>query len=175
MLTNASLMDPMPDLELMGNALYLGRPELTMLMSRYSSSKPRVKSLFKPPTALIVSRRAGEEAPLKESLENEGWFVKTCAGPGAGSCPVMRGEACDLRKAADAAVVFVDAGEVTSGLGAVHRLRCAADSASPGVVALEDSFEAPCYLGRSATVGSLRGPKAILEAITHLLETRKGR
>jgi hypothetical protein len=164
----------MPDMELGRNELDLGRPELATLRHRYSKQPPRPQtSLFSPPTALIVTRRAGEEAPLRDSLEREGWFVKRCDGPSSGGCPVMQGESCELRKSVDAAVVFMDPSELTSGTGAIPRLRCAADSASPGVVALEGSLDGPAYLGQSATVGSLRGPGAVLGAIRALLASRR--
>lgn len=170
---NASLLDQVPDMELMGNVLDLGRPELAVLMNRYSSKPHGVQtSLFTPPTALIVTRRPGEEAPLREALENDAWFVKTCEGPSKGDCPVLRGERCTLRESVDAAIVFVDPKEPTKGMRSIPRLRCAGDSASPGVVALEGSFDPPRYLGRNATVGSLRGPNSVLSAIAALLGSR---
>jgi hypothetical protein len=169
-MTNATLLDPLPDLELMGNVLDLGRPELAVLMHRYCSKPPRVQtSLLGPPSALIVTRRPGEETPLREALENDAWFVKTCTGPGKGDCPVMRGEHCPLRESVDAAVVFVDPKERSGRLGAIPRLRCAADSSSPGIVALEGSLDPPRFSGGTATVGSLRGPTAVLSTIATLL------
>jgi hypothetical protein len=173
-MTNSTLLDPMPDLELMGNVLDLGRPELGVLMQRYCPDEPRTQAaLLSPPTALIVTRRQGDEAPLREAFEGDGWFVKTCAGPGKGDCPVMRGQRCPLRESVDAAVVFIDPKGLTRGMGTIPRLRCAADSASPGVVVLEDSLDAPHYLGRSATVGSLRGASRVLSTIAALLGFRE--
>ena len=172
-MTTTTLLDPMPDVELMGNMLDLGRPELAVLMDRYSSHQPRMQTpLLSPPTALIVTRRPGEEAPLREALENDAWFVKTCAGPGKGDCPIMRGERCSLRESADAAVVFVDPGDSMGRISSLPRLRCTADSCSPGVVAVEGSLDSPRYSGSIATVGSLRGPQAILKAIAALLGAR---
>lgn len=169
-MTNATQLDPRPDIELMGNTLDLGRPELAVLMNRYSSHRLRTQTpLLNPPTALIVTHRPGVEEPLREALENDAWFVKTCAGPGKGDCPLLRGQCCPLRESVDAAVVFVDPNGLTNGMGTLPRLRCAADSASPSLVVLEDSLDPPHYLGRSATVGSLRGPQAILNAIAALL------
>lgn len=161
------------NIELTGHVLDLGRPELAALMDRYVSHDNRsTPGLLDPPTALIVTRRPGEEAPLREALENDAWFVKTCVGPAEGDCPVMRGERCSLRESVDAAVVFVDPKQLHGGSGSIPRLRCAADSASPGVVALEQSF-GPVRYGRGiATVGALRGPKAVLEAVSALLHQR---
>ena len=116
---------------------------------------------------LVVTRRPREEVPLRKALENEAWSLKTCAGPGNGDCPVMRGERCTLRESVDAAVVFVE--PLHGGSGSIPRLRCAADSASPGVVAVEQSFESINYGIGIAAVGALRGPTAVIEAVTTLL------
>ena len=92
-MTTTKLLDPMPDLELLGQPLDLGRPELKELMNRYSCATPRATTtLLGPPAALVVSNRSGDDAPVREALENDGWFVKLCSGPGNGDCPIMRGE-----------------------------------------------------------------------------------
>lgn len=169
-MTNSTLVDPMPDLELMGNTLDLGRPELAVLMNRYCPGSPRAQaSVLGPPAALVVSNHPSDATPVREALENDGWFVKSCAGPGKGDCPVMRGERCPLRESVDAAVVFVDPNGLAGGLGSIPRLRCAADSASPGVVAVEGSLEPTRYAKGTACVGALRGPDAVIEAISALL------
>jgi hypothetical protein len=170
MTTTGNLLEPKPDMELIGHRLDLGRPELAELIQRYSSEPPRTQaSLLSPLTALIVKRVAGDEAPLREAFENDGWFVRTCEGPGKGDCPVMRGERCLLRESADAAVVYVDPQQLAGGLGSIPRLRCAADSASPGVIALEGRFDPPRYGPGTAAVGALRGPQSILAAVSALL------
>jgi hypothetical protein len=164
------MLDPMPDLELTGHRLDLGRPELKELMNRYTGSTPRYQTtLLGPPAALVVSNRPGTDAPVREALERDGWFVKSCSGPGKGNCPVMRGERCPLRESVDAAVVFVEPRRLSGGLGTIPRLRCAADSASPGVVAVESSVEATRFGRGTACVGALRGPDAVLSAISALL------
>ena len=174
-MTNSTVLDPMPDLELMGNVLDLGRPELAGLMNRYCSQPPQTQtSLLGPPSALIVTRRPDEEAPLQEALEKDAWFVKTCAGPGKGDCPVMRGERCSLRESVDAAVVFVDSRESQRNLGTLPRLRCAADSSSPGIVVMKGRLDSPTYAPGVTAVGSLRGLSSILEAIRGALR-RAGR
>lgn len=169
-MNSTTVLDPMPDSELVGSTLDLRRPELQGLMDRYCSKAPEAKATdVDPQTALIVTRHPGEETPLREALASEGWLVKTCAGPGTGSCPIMHGSRCELRKTADAAIVFVDANEFSGSLGTIPRLRCAADSASPGVVVLEGSTEPPHFLGRSATVGAMSGVKSILNTVKQLL------
>ena len=125
------------------------------------------------PAALVVSHHAGDDGPVREALENDGWFVKSCSGPGKGDCPVMRGQRCSLRESVDAAVVFVDSNRLTGGLGMIPRLRCAADSASPGVVAIEGSVESTRYAKNTACVGVLRGPDAVIGAISALLTSRE--
>lgn len=170
-MSEQALLERVPNIELRRHVLDLGRPELAAVMDRYVSQDNRTTpGLLDPPTALIVTRRPGEEAPLREALEDDAWFVKTCVGPRRGDCPVMRGERCPLRESADAAVVFVDPKSLHGSSGSIPRLRCAADSASPGVVALEQSFEPIKYGPGIATVGALRGPKAVLEAISALLD-----
>ena len=163
-------LDPMPDVELQGQPLDLSRPELRAVRNRYSSATPLAKmAVLESPAALVVSSGPGDGSLVSEALESEGWFVKSCAGPGKGNCPVMRGERCSLRESVDAAVVFVDPQGPAGELGTLPRLRCAADSTSPGVVAVQGSPEPIRYLGQTACVGSLRGPDAVLEAISALL------
>lgn len=156
--------------ELIENTLDLGRPELALIMERYVSHPGRPQMpLFRQPSALVVTRYDGQEMPVAEALETDGWSVKTCPGPGRTQCPVMRGEHCPLRESVDAAVVFVDARERGRQLGVVPRLRCAADSASPGVVALEGRLNNPRYEAGTAIVGAMRGPDVVLGAINALV------
>lgn len=173
-MNSTTVLDPMPDVEVMGSRLDLRRPELQGLMERYcSKAHDERATLADPQTALIVTRHPGEEAPLREALADEGWLAKTCAGPGTGNCPIMHGARCELRKSADAAIVFVDANEFSGSLGTIPRLRCAADSSSPGVVVLEGSTEPPHFLGRSATVGALREVRTILNTVKSLLDANR--
>jgi hypothetical protein len=81
----------------------------------------------------------------------------------------MRGEHCELRASADVAVVFADPKGSKAALGMLPRVRCAADRASPGVVALERRFDPPSFVNATAVVGALIGPKAILEAARSLI------
>jgi hypothetical protein len=165
----ASVLDPMPDLEFPTNALDLGRPELAALMNRYVSNPTQsMPGLFNPPTALIVTRRVGQDAPVRAALENNGWFVTICAGPLDRGCPVMRGERCSVRESVDAAVVYIDP-EGLRRNGMIPRLRCAADSRSPGLVALERRLDPPRYGHGVASVGALRNPDSVLVAISALL------
>ena len=120
-------------------------------------------------TALIVSPYPSEDMPLREEFEKDGWLVRTCAGPGMCDCPVMRGKPCPLRESVDAAVVYVDPKELKGGSRMIPRLRCAADSASPGVIALEGRFDSPKYGRGTAIVGALRSPKMVLTAISALI------
>lgn len=169
-MTKSTLLDPMPDLELMGNILDFGRPELGVLMDRYCPKSPRAQaSALGPPSALVVSYHPAVATPVREALEKEGWFVKSCAGPAKGDCPLMSGKRCALRESVDAAVVFVGPSRLDGGLGSIPRLRCAADSASPGVVAVERSVQPTRYAKGTACVGALRGPNAVIEAISALL------
>lgn len=162
-----SVLDPMPDMELIGHPLEMGRPELRELMDRYT---PRTTAgVLRMPAALVVSDRPGDDVPVRAALEDEGWRVQSCAGPANGDCPMLRGRPCSLRASVDAAVVFVDPKRCGGGLGTVTRLRCAADGASPGVVVVKGTLAAPQVEGRTAWVGSLRGPEGVLEAISKVV------
>lgn len=173
-MTVTKVLDQMPSVEVQGHTLDLGRPELKELVNRYLGSQPRNQTtILRPSSALVVPRHSGDELPIREALENEGWFVKSCSGPGNGDCPVMRGQRCRLRESVDAAVVFVDPGGAGGSPGAIPRLRCAADSASPGIVAVEGSLEPTRFGHGTACVGALRGPDAVLGAISALLARDK--
>jgi hypothetical protein len=169
-MSNATTLQAVPDPELGGPVLDLGRPELRSLMERYVSEPARrTPALLDPPTALVVGRSPGEDEPVRQALREEGWTVVTCEGPSVEGCPVMRGNACPLRASADAAVVYV-----SPGAPSLPRLRCAADSASPAVVAVESSFDPPRYGTSTATVGALRGPQAVMKALHRLLDPAYG-
>lgn len=159
------------DMEPLGNVLDLGRPELAPLMNRYSSEQvPRHQtSIFSPPIALIVEDRGVEQSSLRTEIESNGWLVKTCQGPGRSRCPLLRGQRCELRKSADAAVVFIDPRQMTHMSGMLPRLRCASDHASPAILVLEGQVDGFHKSGTSATIGSIRGPRAIFKALKRLL------
>lgn len=168
---SSTVLDPMPDVELTGHRLDLGRPELRELMNRYTGSVPQARTTeLALPSVLVVSNRPGGDEQVREALRDRGWSVKSCAGPGTGDCPLMRGNGCPLRRSVDAAVVFVDPNRCGGGLGAIPRLRCAGDSASPGVIAVEESAEPARFAGVGACVGAARGAQAILSALSTLLE-----
>ena len=128
----------------------------------------RPPGFLRRPRALIVSDPGGQDGLVRKSLERDGWHVATCTGPGEAICPIMRGQSCGLRQSVDAAVVFASPRERERYLTRMPRLRCAADPSSPGLVALEGRFDPPRYTERPATVGSLRGPDAVVAALTAL-------
>ena len=119
-----------------------------------------------PPTAVIVTRWSGQEDPVKKELENEGWSVAVCDGPGKTLCALMRGEPCALRDKVDAAIVFMSPAE---GTASTPRIRCAADPSSPGVVAMEGRIDPPRFIGTTATVGAKRGPGEVVSTVCELL------
>lgn len=168
-MTTQSSLDSVPDL--IAPSLEMGRPEFAPLMQRYShrGEDPPV-SLLGPPTALLVTRHDEEETDLKKELEAEGWYVSVCKGPGLSRCPIVRGSRCKLRESVDATVVYVDGGSMASAGGTLPRLRCAADSASPSVVVLEDRADEARFADRNATIGALRGSSSIVHVIHKLLE-----
>ena len=95
--------------------------------------------------------------------------MKTCAGPGTTRCPIMRGEPCSLRESVDVAVVYVDPDGFCGGTNMIPRLACAADSSSPGVIALEGRLDGPEFASGTAAIGALSGPAAILATLKRLL------
>ena len=124
-----------------------------------------------PRRALLVTRESGEGADLTEVLENDGWTVLTCRGPGAGDCPVLlEGQRCSLRASVDAVAVYIDPTGPEGAIGALPRLVCAADDASVAVVAVEGSLTPARFVGRTATVGKELGGGAIARAISKLLD-----
>ncbi len=167
MSNDLNALEPLASTGLLGYTLDLGRAELAELMERYVPMSPHTTAeLLGPPTAVIVTRRAGQETPVKNKLEADGWSVEVCDGPGRRVCPLMRGEACVLRESADAAVVFMSPAE---GTASTPRLRCAADPSSPGVVALEGCIDPPRFSGTTATVGALRRPEVVVSTVCELL------
>lgn len=135
-------------------------------MMRYSSARPQaVLCMLRPPAALIVDLPGASEEPLKKTLEEQGCFVKSCAGPGRTRCPILEGKPCPLRESVNVAVVYMDPELTWPGTGMLPRLRCAADSSSPGVIALQGRLDQPRYGRGKATMGALSGTKAILDTI----------
>lgn len=161
------------DIELLENVLDLGKPELAPLMNRYSSEQipHHQTSIFSPPVALIVEDRGVEQTALRNEIESNGWLVKTCQGPGRARCPLLRGQNCELRESTDAAVVFIDSRQMTPMSGMLPRLRCASDQASPAILVLKGQVDGFHKSGTSATIGSIRGPRAIFKALKRLLRS----
>lgn len=168
-MNTTSSLDSVPDL--IAPSLEMGRPELAPLMQRYShrGEDPPV-SLLGPPTALLVTRHDEEGTELKRMLEAGGWYVSVCKGPGLSRCPIMRGSRCKLRESVDATVVYLRDDSTESAAGMLPRLRCAADSASPSAVVLEDRADEARFGDRNATIGALKGSGSIVHVIHKLLE-----
>jgi hypothetical protein len=84
----SGMLDRMPDTELIGHTLDLGRPELAGLMRRYMSDFPRPKtSMLGPPAALFVPGGTGEELPVPKALESGGVVRKDVPVPGQAPAP----------------------------------------------------------------------------------------
>jgi hypothetical protein len=139
------------DRELVGHALDLGRPELKPIRDRYATRN-----------VLVVEGRS-DSTLFRDAFLAAGWRVHTCAGPGRTKCPVLSGKDCAIRESADVAVVYVDVARMAAAGATIPRVRCAADGASPGIVALEGRTSAPQSIGRQAVVGALAEPQRIVE------------
>ena len=114
--------------------------------------------------ALLVGAEDRTEKRMQVVLDDWGWETSACAGPSASTCPLMVGAPCHLREEADAAVVFVDTGK-TGPSGVLPKLRCAADHASPYVLALEGSLMQAEERTGGIVIGSRRGEEAIAYAV----------
>ena len=164
-----SSLDSVPDL--IAPSLEMGRPELAPLMQRYSHrGEDPPMPLLGHPTALLVTRHDEEGTGLKRMLEAEGWYVSVCKGPGLARCPIMRGSRCTMRESVDATVVYLSGDSVGNAASMLPRLRCAADSASPSIVVLEDRADEARFGDRNATIGALQGSGSIVHAIHKLLK-----
>lgn len=154
-------MKDMPPIEAAMDAhrLDLSRPELRPIMKWYAPRSAVVVTLSSRPAALIAA------------LGEDGWSVSTCAGPGRVRCPLLESSGvCAARRCADVAVVFADPRALWPRGSLLPRLRCAADPASPAVVALEGRLD-PVTPGRGrAIVGALRGPSTIVRAARALTD-----
>lgn len=125
---------------------------------------PRMK------TAVVVASST-PSAALTAALGEDGWSVSTCAGPGRVRCPLLEGSGvCDARRSADVAVVFVDPRALWPRGSLLPRLRCAADPASPAVVALEGRLDPITPGPGRAIVGAVRGPSTIVRAARALTD-----
>lgn len=161
-----SVLDHMPDRDMKGNQLDLARPELRPLVRRYhkqSVSKPA--SVGPRRTALVVTSPTAGAEPMIGSLRVRGWDVSTCSGPGQITCPVMNSQECSLRRSADVAVVYLNPDTMWPVSATLPRVRCAADSASPGMLALEGRHSEPSFSDNHATIGAERDPEIIVDAL----------
>jgi hypothetical protein len=168
-MTDATVLDRMDRIDLLGHSLDLGRPELSLLMDRYLSEPDQRPPQLAQPIALIVAHREGQDRELKRAFRGAGWSIKSCAGPGKRDCPLVRNEACALRQSSDAAVVYVDPSEPAGAMGMLPRLRCAVDSSSPAVLAMEGRIDPPHLANGTATIGSLRPADSIVRTASELL------
>lgn len=167
---SGGILESMPGPELIGHVLNLSLPELSDVMQRYATPEPAPpQSVVRGSVALVVERPGFSDQRLKDALASEGWTVSECSGPSGTLCPLMRGEPCKLRESADAAIVYVDRGTMSSHGSALPRLRCASHPASPGVVAVEGSIQSAAFADHTATVGGLRDPKTIIDTVARLL------
>ena len=157
--------------ELMAPTLDLGRPELAEVMARYVPGIPLGVDM-KPSerSALVVQNGMTSGTETKEAFEHAGFAVTECEGPSSGHCPLLRHEKCELREAADVAVVFVDLEVGDPHVSSLLRIRCAADASSPGVVAIDGSIESPRFTRDKAVIGARRGPEALVKTALSLLD-----
>jgi len=147
MLKSDSSTDP----EILQTSLDLNRPKLSDLLKRYV-----------PRTALIVGRIVEDTAELRSILLEDGWQIESCIGPNGVNCSLLQGRgACAKRECADVAVVFVNAAHSIT--GSLPLVRCAADTSSPAVVALEGQADPPVMNGDRALVGALRTARTIAD------------
>jgi hypothetical protein len=153
-----------PNPELIGPALDMGRPELHEVLERYIHEPEACGA----PIALIVEGDGAREPDVARALAADGWEIKRCSGPVGTNCPILSGRDCPVRSVADVAVVYADPRDVTEGTSLTPRLRCAGDSSSPAVLVLMGRLDPPRIRGRNAVVGSMRDPSLIVATIEEL-------
>ena len=166
-MTNPSMLDPRPDMEMIGNVLDLGREELAPIAARYCSRETVPSPPVIAPVALLVGRPTGAMEPLASKLQTDGWEIWTCEGPEARTCPLAAGGECAPRDRADVTVMFMDAGAPRASM--LPRIACAAKGEKPSVVALEGRIDPPRANGMHAVVGALRGNHVIAETVEDML------
>ncbi|MGH2826937.1 MAG: hypothetical protein ACRDKF_08195 [Actinomycetota bacterium] len=153
-------LDSSSDPEVIGSPLDLNRPELSGVLGRYA-----------PRSALIVGRSVDETSDLKAALLADGWRIRHCEGPAHASCPLLQGKrSCSKRECADVAVVYVDVARSVA--GSLPLVRCAADPASPAVVALEGQADETTVDGDRALVGALRTARSVADAVAKIAGTQ---
>jgi hypothetical protein len=121
-----------------------------------------------------VGSSESDGSAVKVELENQGWSVMQCLGPGkCDGCPVLHAKPCDLRRSADVAFVYFDPRRSWGGTGMIPRLLCAVESGSPAVIVLEGRFDDPAIDPGRATVGALRSAKVIADTAKRSLPRRR--
>jgi hypothetical protein len=116
------------------------------------------------PYVVIVGR---EVPPEVEIALRGGVGVKRCHGAAPGRCPVARGERCELRANARAAIVYL------SGEHEFHSSAewdCASAGPSPGIAVLEGSLHPARGHNGFAIVGSAWGPAEVIATLAKVLE-----
>ena len=69
MSNHLGVLDQTPSTGMIGSTLNLEQPQLALLMDRYVPSRPRAQAeLVAPPSAVIVTRRSGQESAVKAEL-----------------------------------------------------------------------------------------------------------
>ncbi|HLF69338.1 MAG TPA: hypothetical protein VI541_00085, partial [Actinomycetota bacterium] len=103
------------------------------------------------PRLLTVGFPASRSA-LRYRLDEVGYRLRDCAGPSAGPCPVMQGEACPYSsKAFASAVIYLEAGSPDAP-------PCGSAVAAPELLIAEGSFEPASFGTGGGHIGANQAP-----------------
>ena len=118
---------------------------------------------------LLVAFSEDDRMELAASFSAAGWGTHTCAGPPHVPCPlVAAGHPCELRTAADVAVVTIDPDHRLSG-GQLPIASCAACGVSPGVIVVQRDMDEVETEGHTAIVGGTSKREVVVKAAESLL------
>lgn len=148
---------PSLDPEMSAPTLTLTRSEMRGVLRRYA-----------PLQVLIVGPDRG--VALDTELAERGFRVETCRGPGRNDCPLLRGQDCTLRSDADVAVVHLDPSRGPSDGATLARVRCAVETSTPALIALDGRFDRRADRGGITTMGAARSAAEIADVVEELSE-----
>jgi hypothetical protein len=119
---------------------------------------------------LLVAFPEEKLSELAAEFAQAGWSTHFCEGPATVTCPlVAAGHACDMRTAADVAVVTIDPDHRLSS-GQLPIAFCAGFGASPGVIVMQRDMDEVEIEGRTAIVGGTSKAQVVVAAAKALIE-----
>ena len=113
-------------------------------------------------TVLVVGEPSPSVSSIDHALEDAGYEVCSCAGPGNRPCPVLNGRRCPLGERPIAALIY------HPGLGGRYA-PCGSEFRIPSVIVEERLAAEPEPVGRYARVGLDHGADHVVTTMRGLL------